>query len=645
MKQVMDRRNINAIKCLAIDMIKTAGSGHPGIALGAAPIIYSVYKDHLFFDSSNPDLINRDRFVLSAGHGSALLYATLYMFGYDLNVEDLKRFRRIDSITPGHPEFGVTPGVEVTTGPLGQGLANAVGMAIGAKVLGDKFGNVLKNNIYVLCGDGDLMEGVSMEASSIAGTLELDNLIVLYDSNGISLDGKTCKTFTENVGEKFKAMGWDYELVREGNSYEAISKAISNAKKNDRPTLIEVKTIIGDGSMIAATNEVHGKPLSDDDINQIKKTLLIPDEDFFIPTEDRDELLSIVNERIKPKLEKDAIVLEEINPLLDVFYNKEIDIKEYIKDIKIKELDATRVINGEIMQELSRNIPSFIGGSADLSSSTKTYIDDAKDMLVDQYDGKNIWFGVREHAMGSILNGLSLYGFKTYGSTFLTFADYLKPAIRLSAIMNLPVTYIFTHDSINIGQDGPTHQPIEQLSMLRSIPNMSVFRPADAREVAGSWNHILRNKIPACLILSRQESPSLNSTSSSMVSKGAYIVRREKQKLNGIIIATGSEVSTALSVANNLFNNKGIDIRVISMPSVDLFLKQPLDYKKEILPINVRKVVLEAASSYGWHRFVYSDDYLITIDNFGASGTPNEVLDKMDFSYDKIKERIENLLK
>ena len=602
----MDNKTISNIKSLGIDMIDQAGSGHPGIVLGAAPLIYTVYARHMNINTVDPTWICRDRFVLSAGHGSAMLYATLYLAGFNISLDDLKNFRRVGYKTPGHPEFGHTPGVDMTTGPLGQGIASAVGMAIGEKILENKFklsdGKPLINyNVYALVGDGDLMEGVSYEACSLAGTLNLDNLIVLYDSNNISLDGDTSNTFTENVIERFNAMGWHTEKVLNGTNVEDIDKAINRSKKSGKPSLIEVKTIIGNGSVNAGKNIVHGKCLSKEDIRSVKRGLDIKDEPFYVDVNNMNKFRNQIVERSARKYELWARNYrefmnnsnEDVIEVFNSFFNpKKIDIinTDFNLDKGIKE--ATRVTNGKIMTTISKNIHNFIGGSADLSSSTNTYLKDMQDIKDNHYFGKNIWFGVREHSMGSILNGLALSGFKPFGSTFLTFSDYMKPAIRLSALMNLPVNYIFTHDSINIGPDGPTHQPIEQLAMLRSTPNLMVFRPADANELIGCWDVMLNSSGPNALVLSRQDVRTLPSTVPEYVKYGAYPVRKERKQLHGIIIATGTEVFTSLLIAEQLYNEIGLDLRVISMPCQELFLMQQERFKNSLIPGGIKTIVV-----------------------------------------------------
>lgn len=660
----MDEKIINNIKTLAIEAISNAKSGHTGIVLSAAPILYTLYAKHINVDVKNPKWINRDRFVMSAGHGSALLYSILHFAGFDIKIDDLKKFRQIDSITPGHPEYGVTPGVDMTTGPLGQGIASAVGMAIVGKYLSDNFvlpkmgvkekgTSIFDYKVYVLCSDGDLMEGISYEAASLAGNLNLDNLIVLYDSNNISLDGDITNTFTEDVLERFKALGWYTDLVRNGNDVSAIDKAITKAKTSSRPSIIEVKTIIGKDTDYEGTNVIHGKFLTGDEVKKIKNKLGVNDLEFYV-----DETL--VQMFRKSMLERNKKVLniwnDNYTKYVNLYLNGDSSSLSYLFDGKINvdllglsfnniEKMSTRDLNNILLQKIVKLVPNFIGGSADLGVSTRTYINTESDIKDSHYTGRNIWFGVREHAMGAILNGIALSNFKPFGSTFLVFSDYLKPAIRLACLMKLPVTYIFTHDSISIGEDGPTHQPVEQLASLRAIPNLNVFRPADMNELIGSWNYIINSQEPNALILSKQEFTPIATTDKEQIIKGAYVVRKETGRLNGIIIATGSELYTALDIANQLYEEKRLDIRVISMPSMELFLKQDKKYYEKLLPIGYKVVVIEASSSFGWHQFVYNSNYLITIDSFGTSGKNYDVLKKMNFEYESIKERVENLLK
>ena len=499
--EINPERIVNQIRCLGIDMIDAANSGHPGIVLGAAPIMYALYANHLRFDPKNPEYFNRDRFIMSAGHGSALLYATLYMAGYDISLDDLKNFRQLDSKTPGHPEYGVTPGVDCSTGPLGQGFATAVGMAMAEANLRTRYNidkkEVIDFNTYVLCGDGDLMEGISYEAASLAGTLKLNKLIVLYDSNNVCLDGKTALTFNENVSMRFISQGWRVITVEDGNNVEAISNAIAEAKKTeDKPTLIEIKTVIGKGSMLEGTNKVHGSPLTKEDITKLKEKWEIRDIPFQISQNTCDEFRTLINERcngLNEKFMNLVSTLEEpIQKELAFFMGKDksIDFKDLIYDAPEDNIESPRDTSKKILNTIVKRTPYILGGSADLFAANKTYIEDEGNFSRENYLGKNIYFGVREHAMGAILNGLSLVGFRPYGSTFLSFQDYLKPAMRLTALMNLPNIYVFTHDSISVGEDGPTHQPVEQILALRSLPNMEVFRPADANEVIGVYKTI-----------------------------------------------------------------------------------------------------------------------------------------------------------
>lgn len=634
----MEKRIIANIKSLGIDMINEAGSGHPGIVLGAAPIIYTLFANHININPSDSKWPNRDRFILSAGHGSALLYATLYMAGFNVKIDDLKKFRRIGSITPGHPEYDITPGVEASTGPLGQGFANAVGIAIGEKML-ENNNEIFDYKVYVLCSDGDLMEGISNEAASLAGTLRLNNLIVLYDSNNVSLDGPTTNTFYENVLERFRGLGWYTEYVADGEDTYSIDRAISRAKEADKPAIIEIKTIIGKGSIYEGTNTVHGKILEKNDIEGIKSKIKFENEPFYVDSAARSEFMNMIKNRSSEKYNKWVANYSDLTE-----NNNLIDLTTLNWDFsKPKEM---RSINNDIMNVIADHVDNFIGGSADLATSAKTYLKNYGDFTSNNYSGRNLLYGVREHAMSAISNGLALTGFRPFASTFLVFSDYLKPALRLSALMGLPVTYIFSHDSVAIGSDGPTHQPVEQLSTLRATPNLNVFRPADAKELLGTWNYILRsNNAPNALIVSKQEVPTLEVTDINKVSNGAYIVRKEIDYLHGIVLSTGTEVHTALKVANELYEKYKLDLRVVSMPSMELFLLMDEGYQKSIIPDGYRTIVIEAGSSFGWHRFVYNDKYMITIDKFGASGTSEEIIEMFNFNHDKIKERIIELFK
>lgn len=650
--EINEQKIIEQIRCIGIDMIDEAKSGHPGIVLGAAPALYTLYAHHLNFDPKNPKLFNRDRFVMSAGHGSALLYATLFMAGFDISLEDLKKFRKIDSITPGHPEYGVTPGVDCTTGPLGQGFATAVGMAIAEAKLEKKYPSLINHYTYVLCGDGDLMEGITYEASSLAGNLGLNKLIVLYDSNNTCLDGSITKTFNENIGMRFISQGWNVISVEDGNSYKLISKAIEEAKlSTDKPTIIEIKSTIGKYSKDEGTNKVHGTPLSKEDITQIKEKVGIRDIPFQISQNTIDEFRYFIDERCKNITQEFNEKLESLSEQekkeIEYFIsdNKKIDFINFTYDAPEEKEEAPRETSKKVLNGIVRNSPFLIGGAADTFAPNKSYIDSSGDFSKNDYLGKNIFYGVREHAMGAITNGLSLSGFRPYCSTFLSFSDYLKPSMRMAALMNLQNIYIFTHDSISVGEDGPTHQPVEQLLGLRSLPNLDVFRPADANEVIGSYKAIFsKQNGPAAINLSRNKLPILECTNSNEVEKGGYIVVDTEEKPNGIIITSGEELHTVLEVVKNL-KVKGINIRVVSMPNLGRFMKQDDEYIEKVLPVEIRKIAVEASSSLSWHRLIYNRKYLITLDQFGVSGNYKDVYKKYGFDEETLEERIEELLK
>lgn len=655
-EEINQDKIIDQIKCLGIDMINEAKSGHPGIVLGAAPIIYTLYAHHLIIDPKHPEFFNRDRFIMSAGHGSALLYSTLFMAGFDIEIEDLKKFRQIDSKTPGHPEYKVTPGVDMSTGPLGQGFATAVGIAIAETQLRNKYTTnkkeIINFNTYVLCGDGDLMEGISYEAASLAGSLKLNKLIVLYDSNNICLDGTTDLTFNEDITTRFNSMGWNVITVTNGESYEEISNAISEAKNSeDKPTLIEIKTTIGKGSVLEGTNKVHGAPLSEDDITQLKEKLKARDIPFTISQNTKDDFMQLIESRcqgVYESFEKDISNLseeqqEELKGFMEL--NQKISLKDLVYEPAEDLAEAPRDSSSKILNFIVPKNPYLIGGSADLFSANKTYINNAENFSANNRLGKNIFFGVREGAMGAILNGLALCGYRPYGSTFLSFSDYLKPAMRIACMLNLPITYIFTHDSISLGEDGPTHQPIEQLVGLRSLPNMDVFRPADANEVIGCYKTIF-DKIsgPSTIALSKNKLKILEETKASEVEKGGYIVFDTLRKPEGIVISSGEEVHQVIEVAKRL-RTKGVEIRVVSMPNLGRFLKQDKEYIESILPVEIRKIVVEASSSFSWNRLIFDSKYLITLDQFGASGKKQDVYKKFGFDVDSLEQKIENLLK
>ncbi|WP_430535809.1 transketolase [Listeria rocourtiae] len=658
---LMDQQMIKTLRVLSMDMVEEANSGHPGLPMGAAPMAFTLWKNHLKFNPAHPSWFNRDRFILSAGHGSALLYSLLHVFGFDVSKEDLRNFRQKDSATPGHPEFGHTPGVDATTGPLGQGIAMGVGMAMSEAHLAAMFNKesheVIDHHTYVLCGDGCLMEGISYEASSLAGHLQLGKLIVLYDSNDISLDGELKKSFSEDIDLRFRSAGWQTLRVSDGNDVEAINSAILLAKaETKKPTLIEIKTIIGDGSPSkAGTATAHGAPLGKAEVTQINKNYGWELEPFELPKTvayQKDYYLSKGNHRESKwlqafnKYRNDySNEAEQLQRLIDnqETANQTLVLPTYTtSDAPV----ATRDVSGTILNELASQLPSLFGGSADLSSSNKTMIKNSDDFLVNHYEGKNIWFGVREFAMGGILNGMALHGgIKPYGATFFVFSDYLRSAIRSAALMKLPVTYVMTHDSIMVGEDGPTHEPIEQLASFRAMPNLVVLRPADANETVASYKYALTQQDnPVMLVLSRQALPILPTTdikASTDVEKGAYILAESPTSATDmLLIATGSEVSLAMEV-RELLASEQIGVRVISMPSWELFERQSVEYKEAILPSEVtHRIAIEMASSQGWHKYVGEKGQIIAIDTFGKSGSGEELAEDFGFSPVKITNQI-----
>lgn len=657
MAKVNEKRMINDIRSLALDMINEAGSGHPGIALGAAPIMYTLFTNHLNFDLSKRDWCNRDRFVLSAGHGSALLYATLFCINEnEYNINDLKNFRNLYSHTPGHPEYNLDYRIECSTGPLGQGVANAVGMAMAGKYLDNNFSNkkisLFDYYVYCLVSDGDLMEGISYEAASIASKFNLDNLIILYDANGVTLDGDTEDGFSDNISAVYADLGWDVYCVKKGNSVKEINKAINAAKRSKGPSLIVVNTVIGQYSKYEGTSKIHGR-LEYDDYLEIKSEL----------GNDGKWEYDKVNV---------ALYRQNIKDRIDGNYrNWYSDYEEYCKDIEEEQLNALnsfinndsiilqldkvidtdklfvdrdlRDVNYQIMNVVSAFVPNFIGGTADVSSSTKTYLKGKNDYSTDNYMGKNIAFGVREHAMGGILNGMALCNLRVFGSCFLAFADYLKPALRMSALMNLPVTYIFTHDSIMVGQDGATHEPVEQLAMLRSIPNFSVYRPADYKELIGCWNAILEKAQPCCLILPRGHVETQEFTNPAGINYGAYIISEVKKSLDVILVSSGSEVSLVMNLKEELLKNY-IEARVVTVPNLDNFLNQDEDYRNEVLPKGYKKVVIEFSNDSSWYKLLDNDDDFICVNDFGKSGNEEDILKEFELDISSLVMRIKNNL-
>jgi len=641
----IQKKAINTLRLLSVDMVQNAKSGHPGMPLGCSPMLYVLFANYLNFNNSNTEWINRDRFVLSNGHGCALLYCLLHLFDYNISLSDLKNFRKIDSNTPGHPERNIKNMIDVTTGPLGQGIANGVGMAIGYKKLASKFNkdgfDIFTNKIYVSCGDGCLMEGISNEAMSLAGHLKLNNLIVLYDDNKISIDGSTDLTFTEKTEDKYIAMGWDVLIVEDGNEdIESLNNAIAQAKSSDKPVLIMIRTNIGFGTSKENSEKSHGSPLGEDEIELLKiKFGFDPNKKFNIPKDVKDHFYNLIAHKSNNYIEwyhnfevYKRIFINEYNELQSVI-DKKIILDLPIFSVEDKDM-ATREISGICIQKLYKKIPQMIGGSADLSPSNNTKIDPILDS--NNYNGNYIHYGVREHAMCAIANGLSTCGFIPYVGTFLVFITYCLGAIRMSALSKHQVLYVLTHDSIGLGEDGPTHQPIESLTILRSIPNLLTFRPADGKEVVGCYEQALKAiDKPSALILSRQKLPQLLSTNSKMVSFGGYTLKKGNDI---ILIATGSEVSLALKVMMEL-ENEGMSTGVVSMPCCELFDIQDKIYKKNTLPKNIMKVSLEAGATTGWYKYA---DYCIGIDNFGLSGPGNEVMEYFGFSVNKIKDEIKN---
>ena len=637
---MIERQAINAIKLLGIDAINKANSGHPGIVLGAASMLHVLYTKHLNVNPKETQWINRDRFILSAGHGSALLYSINHLSGFDLSLEDLKNFRQIGN-TPGHPEYGHTAGVETTSGPLGQGISNAVGMALAETHLAAKFNKpgfpIIDHYTYVLCGDGDLQEGVTQEAMSLAGHLGLGKLIVLFDSNDIQLDGEVNLAYSDDAKKKFEAMGWQYLYVSDGEDLAAVHKAILKAKKEvNKPTIIEVKTIIGKDTSLQGTSKVHGAPIGQQEAELLRKNLGTQSAPFEIEKDVYDFYKKKVFNRGK---KQNKLWNELLKQYKETYQEEGLLFEQYFSDIHVDvntlpvyesgTKEATRNVSGKIIDQLSKQYLNLIGGSADLTASTKAKGADGHFSKENRL-GRNINFGVREHAMASIANGMVLHGgLKVFVGGFFIFSDYMKPAIRLSSIMEIPMIYVFTHDSVAVGEDGPTHEPIEQLVMLRSIPNMSVIRPADATETKAAWKLAMESKKqPTSIILTRQSVPNLENTSVEGVLKGAYIVKKEQEKLDGIILASGSEVSLALETQKKLAT-QGLDIRVVSMPSMDLFEKQNQAYKDEILPKGVKILAVEMASPMAWYKYT---PHVYGIETFGVSAPLEAVLKYFKFT-------------
>lgn len=658
----IEQLTVDTIRVLSAEAVEKAKSGHPGLPLGVAPMAFTLWANHMKHNPKNSKWQDRDRFVLSAGHGSMLEYSLLHLFGYGLTIEDLKQFRQLGSLTPGHPEYGHTNGVEITTGPLGQGIANAVGMAIAESHLAAKFNTsehaIVNHYTYAICGDGDNMEGISGEAASLAGTLGLSKLIVMYDSNSISIEGSTDIAFTEDVSKRFDAYGWQVLYVEDGNDMQAINSAIETAKLElNKPTFIKIKTIIGFGcAKKQGLASAHGEPLGEDNITDMKKCMGWSEEPFTVPSE-------VINhmENVKSELAKKEEAWNELyaqysktNPELSKEYEAwqsgdlTIDLLKVQEMWKFEGKAATRNSSGAIINILAKYVPNLIGGSADLAPSNKTYMKGKGDFSREDRTGANLHFGVREHAMAAIANGIYVHGgLKPFVSTFFVFSDYMKGAMRLSALMNLPVTYVLTHDSIAVGEDGPTHEPIEHLAALRALPNFNVFRPADSKETAAGWYLAMNSKTtPTALILTRQNLPLYDETSMEAF-KGAYILKTyEKQGENPdiILMASGSEVEFIYEGAK-ILNEKGIKARVVSMPCLDLFETQSKEYKESILPKALRvRLAVEAGSSFGWHKYVGMDGDIIAIDRFGASAPADALFKEFGFTTENVVDRALKLL-
>lgn len=659
----IEEMSVNAIRVLSADAIQKANSGHPGLPLGTAPVAYELFAKHMNYNPHNPDWVNRDRFVLSGGHGSMLLYSLFHLFGIgNLSLEEVKNFRQFGSLTPGHPEYGHTVGVEATTGPLGQGMAMAVGMAMAEAHLSSVFNKegfpVVDHYTYVLGGDGCMMEGISSECFSLAGTLGLSKLIVFYDSNNISIEGSTDIAFTEDVVTRFKAFGFQTIEVEDGNDLEAIGKAIEEAKADKtRPSLIKVNTLIGYGCPAKQGKaSAHGEPLGVDNVAALKENINWPCKgDFEVPKEVYDHYKELADNMAKAE--------DKWNELFAAYVEKYPEMKElwdnYFDGYDMSDLfnsdeywakgdkpEATRSTSGTILNMIKKAMPNLIGGSADLAPSNKTNMKDAGDFSKDNYAGTNLHFGVREQAMAAIGNGLALHGgLKAFVATFFVFSDYVKPMARLSALMKLPLTYVFTHDSIGVGEDGPTHEPVEQLAAFRSLPDFTVFRPCDRTETAAAWMYAVENECgPTGLVLTRQNLPQMEGSSKDSLKGGYVIAESEKAVPDAIIIASGSEVSLAVNAKEEL-KKSGIDVRVVSMPSMELFDKQSAEYKESVLPNAVRKrVAVEALSDFGWYKYVGLDGKVIAMEGFGASGPAATLFEHFGFTVDNVVKTVKEVV-
>lgn len=658
----IDTKCVNAIRVLSADAIQKANSGHPGLPLGAAPMAYELWANHMKHNAKDPKWANRDRFILSGGHGSMLLYSLLHFFGYGLTMDDIKQFRQEGSLTPGHPEYGHTTGVEATTGPLGAGMSMAVGMAMAEAHLAAVFNKpdypIVDHYTFALGGDGCMMEGISSEAFSLAGTLGLDKLIILYDSNSISIEGGTDIAFTENVQERMRAFGFQTLTVEDGTDLDAIGKAIEEAKADkEHPSFITIKTIIGYGSPKQGTAGVHGSPLGAENIVTMKNTLgwPKPEEPFYIPDDVYAHYEEVSKKAAEPEEAWNKLFADyrakfpEEAKLWDECHS-DVDAEKLLADEEYWAYEdkpqATRSLSGVMINRLKDRLPQFIGGSADLAPSNKTEMKGAGDFQKGNYAGRNLHFGVRELSMTGITNGLALHGgLRPFCATFFVFSDYMKPMIRLAALMKLPTTYVLTHDSIGVGEDGPTHEPIEQLAMLRAMPNVNVFRPADATETAAGWFLAVTSKeTPTALVLSRQNLPQLAGSSKEAL-KGGYVVADAKKAVpDAIIISSGSEVALAIDAKEALAKD-GVDVRVVSMPCMDLFEKQSDEYKESILPKAVRaRVAVEAAADFGWGKYVGLDGATVCMKSFGASMPGDAIFEKFGFTVENVAKAVKSVM-
>ena len=648
----VQQQTVNAIRVLSAEAIQKANSGHPGLPLGSAPIGYTIFADFLKFNPKDTKWDDRDRFVLSAGHGSMLNYSLLYLFGYDISKEDLKNFRQLGYKTPGHPEYGHTPGIETTTGPLGQGIANAVGMAAAEAHLAATFNRngfpIVDHYTYVLCGDGCLEEGISYEACSFAGTHKLGKLILFYDDNNITIEGDTDITFTEDIPTRFKAQGWQVLKVDDANDLDLLRRTVRKAKADtERPSIIICKTVIGYGSPLAGSHECHGAPLGEENLKKLKENLGWTCEPFEVPAEVAEHCGAIARKgasrqgKWKRLFKEYEVAYPDLAALYKQYMSGELpDLKNDADLFEFAKPDATRNTSFTVLNKLADRIPNLIGGSADLAPSNKSNMKKRGDFTAADKSGSNMHFGIREHAMAAIANGMQLHGgLRAYCATFFIFSDYMKHAMRLSALMHLPVTYILTHDSIGVGEDGPTHEPVEQMIALRSIPGMKVYRPADGKETTAAWISALTGNAPTCLVLTRQNLPQYENSGLAALKGGYILADSEKQTPDVLLIASGSEVEQCMQ-AKDILKTKGVDARVVSMPCFEEFEKQPQSYKDEVLPPEVKaRVCVEAGSPYSWYKYAGDCGEIIGMSTFGASGPAKKLFEMFGFTADNVVEK------